>query len=398
MRILQINSVCGVGSTGRITTDLYKVLEEQGHECLIAYGRGTAPEGINSYKIGTNIDNYLHVARTRLLDQHGYGSKKATVELVKKIKEYNPDIIHLHNLHGYYLNLEVLFNYLAESNKPVVWTLHDCWAFTGHCSHFDYIGCEKWKKSCFNCEQKREYPFSFFDFSNRNYEKKKKLFTSIKNMTIITVSEWLASKVKQSFLASYPIKVVPNGIDLDIFHPSKSDFRKKYNIENKIIILSVASVWTKRKGLEYINRLAQKVSKDYQVVVVGLTDTQIKNVSSNIIAINKIENPKDLAKWYSVANIFINPSLEETMGLVTVEAMACGTPVIVSNSTALPEVINENCGIIIEKNELNNLEKYINNFMSYFRTDCINHAQNYDKRLAYQEYLNLYLLAKKRLR
>ena len=155
MKVLQINSVCGFGSTGRIATDLYKVLEEEGHECLIAYGRGTAPKGINSYKIGTNLDNYLHVAKTRLLDQHGYGSRKPTIELVKKIKEYNPDLIHLHNLHGYYLNLEVLFNYLAESNKPVVWTLHDCWTFTGHCSHFDYIGCNKWMTKCGHCPQKK---------------------------------------------------------------------------------------------------------------------------------------------------------------------------------------------------------------------------------------------------
>jgi len=176
MKVLQINSFCGYGSTGKIATDIYKVLEEQGHECLIAYGRGIAPKEINSIKIGTNFDNYMHVAKTRLFDKHGFASTKATKEFIKKAKEYDPDVIHLHNIHGYYINIELLFNYLKEANKPVIWTLHDCWAFTGHCSHFDYIGCDKWKRECSICKQKNEYPTSIFmDNSKLNYEKKKKI-------------------------------------------------------------------------------------------------------------------------------------------------------------------------------------------------------------------------------
>ena len=190
MKVLQINSVCGVGSTGRIATDLYKVLEEQGHECVIAYGRGTAPEGIKTIKIGTDFDNYMHVAKTRIFDKHGFGSTKATKEFIEKVKAYDPDVIHLHNIHGYYINIEILFNYLKEANKKVIWTLHDCWAFTGHCSHFDYIGCDKWKDECEKCPQKKEYPSSILkDNSNWNYEKKKQIFTSVNNMTIVTPSD-----------------------------------------------------------------------------------------------------------------------------------------------------------------------------------------------------------------
>ena len=190
MKVLQINSVCGVGSTGRIATDLYKVLEEQGHKCKIAYGRGTAPEGIDSIKIGSNLDNYYHVFKTRVFDKHGFGSVNATKKFIEEVKDYDPDIIHLHNIHGYYINIEILFNYLKEANKPVIWTLHDCWAFTGHCSYFDYVGCNKWKSGCYNCEQKGEYPSSkVLDNSKLNYEKKKELFTSVKNMTIVTPSK-----------------------------------------------------------------------------------------------------------------------------------------------------------------------------------------------------------------
>lgn len=338
MKVLQINSVCGFGSTGRIATDLYKVLEEQGHECLIAYGRGTAPEGINSYKIGTNLDTYLHVARTRLLDQHGYGSKKPTIELVKKIKEYNPDVIHLHNLHGYYLNLEVLFNYLAQSNKPVVWTLHDCWAFTGHCAYFDYIGCDKWKDECGNCPQKKIYPNSYgLDNSYNNFNQKKALFTRLNNLTIITPSQWLANLVKESFLNKYPIQVINNGIDLNVFKPTSSEFRKKYHLEEKKIILGVANVWNQRKGFNTFIELSSKLDEDYQIVLVGVTEKQKNNLPSNIIGINRTNNIEELAEIYTVADVFVNPTLEDNFPTVNLESAACGTPVITYKTGGSPE-------------------------------------------------------------
>ena len=174
LKILQINSVCGFGSTGRIVTDLYKVIEEQGHECVMAYGRGMVPEGFKTIKIGSNFDNYMHVAKTRVLDKHGFGSTEATKKFVEEVRKYNPDIIHLHNIHGYYINIEILFNYLRESGKKVIWTLHDCRAFTGHCAYFDYVGCNKWKNECKECPQKKEYPSSkLLDNSIWNYKRKK---------------------------------------------------------------------------------------------------------------------------------------------------------------------------------------------------------------------------------
>ena len=393
MRILQINSVCGIGSTGRIATDLYKVLEGQGHECLIAYGRGTAPEGINSYKIGTNLDNYLHVARTRLLDQHGYASKRPTLELVKKIKEYDPDVIHLHNLHGYYLNLEVLFNYLSESNKPVIWTLHDCWSFTGHCAHFDYIGCDKWMSECNNCPQKKTYPNScLLDNSYKNFRLKKKLFTMLNNLTIITPSQWLANLVKQSFLNKYPVQVINNGIDLNVFKPTQSDFRKKYDLEDKKMILGVASVWNQRKGLDTFIELSSKLNDNYQIVLVGVTEKQKNNLPSDIIAIKRTNNIKELAEIYSAADVFVNPTLEEVMGLVNVEALACGTHVITYSTGGSVECIDETCGIIVEKNNIDSLLNAIKQIQKFklAKENCINQSKLFEKNNKYKEYIKRY--------
>lgn len=396
MKILQINSVCGYGSTGRIATDIYKILEEKGHECLIAYGRGTAPKGINSIKIGTNFDNYMHVTKTRLLDKHGFGSTKVTKEFIKKAKEYDPDVIHLHNIHGYYINIELLFNYLKEANKPVVWTLHDCWTFTGHCAYFDYIGCDKWKVGCDRCSERNAYPRSLFiDNSKYNYERKEGLFTGIKNMTIVTPSKWLAGLVKQSFFSKYDVKVINNGIDLDVFKPTKSDFRKKYNLEKKFIILGVASMWDERKGLKYFLELSKCIDSNYKVVLVGLNDKQLNQLPQNIIGIKRTNSVEELAEIYSVADVFVNMSSEETFGLVTAEAMACGTPAVSINSTANPELLTDSCGFVSKKNDIRDMYNYICEVKSKgkikYQISCINHVkQCFDKKVKYMEYLSLF--------
>ena len=393
MRVLQINSVCGVGSTGRIATDLYKVLEEQGHECLIAYGRGTAPEGINSYKIGTNLDNYLHVARTRLLDQHGYGSKKPTIELVKKIKEYDPDVIHLHNLHGYYLNLEVLFNYLAESNKPVIWTLHDCWSFTGHCAYFDYIECDKWKHECRNCPQKKTYPNSYvLDNSYQNFNQKKELFTRLNNLTIITPSQWLANLVKQSFLNKYPVQVINNGIDLDIFKPATSNLKERYGISDKFIILGVASIWDKRKGLDVFLELTKYLNNDEQIILIGLSNEQLSILPADIIGISRTNNIQELVEFYSMADIFFNPTKEDNFPTTNLEALACRIPVITFDTGGSGECLDESCGAVVEKE---NIEKAIEEIrriikIKHIKEMCSNKALQYDKYQKYNEYIKLY--------
>lgn len=253
MRVLQINSVCGIGSTGRIATDIHAILAEQGHDSYIAYGRDSPLNCDTAIRIGTNLDNYVHVAKTRIFDQHGFGSKKASEDFIGKIKEVNPDVIHLHNIHGYFINVESLFRYIKEANKPIVWTLHDCWAFTGHCTYFDFVGCDCWKiEGDHKCIQKRSYPASFlFNNSRNNFNRKRKAFAGIKNLTIVTPSKWLAELVKQSFLGEYSIKVINNGIDLDVFKPTDSDFRQRFNLKNKFITLGVASTWDSRKGLSY---------------------------------------------------------------------------------------------------------------------------------------------------
>lgn len=393
MKILQINSVCGVGSTGRITTDLYKVLEEQGHECKIAYGRGVAPEGIDSIKIGSNLDNYTHVFKTRVFDKHGFGSVNATKKFIKEVKEYDPDIIHLHNIHGYYINIEILFNYLKEANKPVVWTLHDCWAFTGHCSHFDYVGCDKWKNGCNDCIQKNEYPSSkVIDNSKFNYEKKKELFTSVKNMTIVTPSKWLANLVKESFLGKYPVEVINNGIDLDVFKPTKSKFRRIYNLQDKFIVLGVASVWTERKGLKYFIELSEKLSDDYKIVLVGITEKQRKEISKKILAITKTNNVKELAEIYTASDVFLNPTLEDTFPTTNLEALSCGTPIITFNTGGSIESVNDKCGLIVKKESKEKLIRGIQKIKlnNNYKEECINESRKYNKLDRYNEYISLY--------
>lgn len=391
MKILQINSVCGVGSTGRIAANLYKILENQGHECKIAYGRGSAPDDINSIKIGSNLDTYYHIFKTRVFDKHGFESVNATKKFIEEVKEYDPDIIHLHNIHGYYINIEILFNYLKEANKPVVWTLHDCWAFTGHCSYFDYVGCNKWKNGCYNCEQKGEYPSSkILDKSKWNYEKKKELFTSVKNMTIVTPSKWLADLVKESFLGKYRVEVINNGIDLDIFKPTKSDFRKKYNLEDKFIILGVASDWTNRKGLNYFIELSKVLEDKYKIVIIGVDNNKKNKLPSNIISINRTNDAKELAEIYTSADVFINPTLEDNFPTTNIEALACGTPVITFNTGGSVESVDENTGKVVEKYDVNGLVKAIKT-LKVDRLECLNKAKLFfNKNKKFEEYVSLY--------
>jgi putative colanic acid biosynthesis glycosyltransferase len=393
VKVLQINSVCGVGSTGRIATDLYKILEEQGHECVIAYGRGNAPKEIKTIKIGTDIDNYIHVAKTRFTDKHGFGSIKATKEFISKVKQYDPDIIHLHNIHGYYINIEILFEYLKDANKPVVWTLHDCWTFTGHCAHFDYVGCDNWKEGCSSCPQKKEYPASVLINSSKwNYQKKKELFTTVKNMTIVTPSEWLKRFVEKSFLGDYDIKVINNGIDVERFKPTESDFRKKYNLQDKFIILGVSNVWIQRKGYEYFIKLSKNIQSEEVIVLVGVTEKQKRSLPNNIIGITKTNSIEELAEIYSAADVFVNLTLEEVMGLVNVEALACGTPVITFKTGGSVECVDQKCGIIVKKGDIQELITAIKilKVVNFSLEDCIKRSKLYNKNDRYNGYIKLY--------
>lgn len=392
MKILQINSVCGIRSTGRICTDLADVLERNGHECKIAYGREMVTERFRKYavRIGSDLDVKIHALQSRIFDNAGFGSKRATQKFIRWVEKYNPDVIHLHNIHGYYINIEVLFNYLAEVNKPIVWTLHDCWAFTGHCAYYSYVKCEKWKAGCCNCPQKGKYPTSnFIDASIKNWLKKKALFNKIDKMTIVTPSKWLASQVEQSFLSKYPIMAIPNGIDLDVFKPTPSNFREKNGLVGKKIILGVATAWGPRKGLDDFVALSRELDDSYKIVLVGLTEKQKNDLPDKILKISRTNNIRELAEIYTAADVFFNPSREETMGLTTVEAMACGTPAIVSNCTAVPEVIDGSCGIVVEKMNEAALKNFFHRSFSAEKLPY-KRVEMYEKDKQYAEYLKLY--------
>ena len=387
-----INSVCGIGSTGRICTDLADVLESHGHEVRIAYGRGEAPERYKriSYKIGSDFSVNTNGVKARIFDNEGFNAKANTRRFLKWVDNYNPDILHLHNLHGYYLNVEVLFNWIKlRPNMKVIWTLHDCWAFTGHCSHFDYAGCDKWKTGCYNCPQTRAYPKSYLDFSRRNYERKKKAFTGVSNMTIVTPSDWLLEVVKQSFLGGYPGRTIRNGIDLSAFKPTESDIKERLGVADKKIILGVASVWNKRKGLFDFIKFSKIIDDDYRIILVGVTREQKKALPESIIGIERTNDVHELAEIYTAADVFVNPSVEETMGLTTSEALACGTPAIVYNRTAVPEVVSERCGIVLNENTPEAIYKALGN-INFTSCDCIERAKDFDKTNKYSEYLELY--------
>lgn len=354
MRVFQINTVYNTGSTGRIAAQLKHAIESQGGECMVAFGRGAEEKEENTYKITPKWNVYIHALLTRITDRTAFYSTGYTHKLCQEIACFQPDVIQLHNLHGYYLNIGVLFEFLRKYHKPVVWTLHDCWAFTGHCAYFDYIQCDKWEYGCSNCPNRKEYPKSWKDHSNKNYLKKKELFTSLENMTIVVPSEWLKDRVERSFLRQFPIKVVYNGIDLSCFQRdiASNVIRERLEIGKKIVILGVASVWSIRKGLKLFEELADRLPDKYQIVLIGLSKKQIKETNKKIFGIERINRKEELAQFYAMSDIFINASTEETFGLTTVEAIACGTYTIVLEDTACAEIASLCGGRIVKRDSI----------------------------------------------
>ncbi len=334
MKILFINSVCGITSTGKICTELADKLTSEGHECKIGYGRlEYVPEKYKHYaiKIGNKLDVLAHVIASRIFDCHGFCSRKATQRFLEWADEFNPDVLWLHNLHGYYINIELLFNWIKKRPQmKVKWTLHDCWAFTGHCTHFSFAKCNKWKLHCNNCELKKAYPKScFLDCSYSNFEKKKELFSGIQNLLLITPSLWLANLVHESYLSVYPIEVQKNTIDLNIFHKTQGDFRKQYGLENKFIILGVANGFGKMKGIDDFISLSKLINDKTRIVLVGIKNkNELKKLPNNILGLIRTNNQKELAQIYSCADIFFNPTYEDNYPTVNLEAQACGLQVI----------------------------------------------------------------------
>ncbi len=365
MRMLIINSVCGIRSTGRICKDIADNLSSEGHEVKIAYGRETAPQECQKYavKIGSNFDQRLHGIKTRLFDVHGFGSKKATAKFLQWADEYDPDVLWLHNLHGYYINIEMLFAWIKNRpNMQVKWTLHDCWAFTGHCAHFVVAKCDKWKTQCFDCPQKKAYPSSYIkDNSKENFIRKKVAFTGVKNMMIITPSKWLGDFVQQGFLREYPIEVHYNTIDTNLFKPIPSDFRERHGLNGKKIVLGVASAWGKNKGLYDFVELSEMLDEKYKVVLVGLSKKQIKGMPENVLALGRTNSVKELAEIYTAADVFVNLSYADTFPTVNLEARACGTPIITYKTGGSPESAGEGA-IVVEQGDISAVATNIKKF------------------------------------
>lgn len=330
MRILFINSVCGVRSTGRIVTDLALQFLAQGDEVRIAYGRYCAPEQFReiSYRIGTEHDVRVAALKARIFDNEGFNALCNTKRLTEWAENYDPDVVWLHNLHGYYLNIEELFRWIkSRPQMQVRWTLHDCWAFTGHCAYFTIANCTCWKECCQDCPQTMQYPKCIFkDNSKENFRRKRAAFCDVKHMTLITPSYWLASLIKQSFLREYPVEVVHNQIDAVVFKPTYGSFRSRYGLENKKVILGVASVWDRRKGYADFLKLAGMLDDSYAVVMVGLSKSQIKALPASIICIERTDSATELAEIYTSADVFVNLTYEDNYPTVNLEAQACGTP------------------------------------------------------------------------
>lgn len=395
MKVLQINTVANSGSTGRITEGIGQEIIKKGWQSYIAYGRTANPSTSILIKIGNTIDHYLHALITRLTDRHGEGSVYATKKLISKIKKINPDIIHLHNVHGYYLNIRMLFNYLKESNKPIVWTLHDCWTFTGHCSHYEFVDCQKWQTICNSCPQKFEYPKSFFDNSKNNFIQKRELFTSLNNLYLVPVSFWLKKQLEKSFFKEIPAHVINNGIDLNEFKHTKSNLKENLGFKDKFIILGVASTWDNKKGLDVFIELSKVLNDDFKIVLIGLNQNQVNHLPHNILGKLRTESINELARYYSMADVFLNPTLQDTFPTTNLEAQACGTPVITYKSGGSPETISFETGIVVEKLDIKSLVNEINDLFinrdRFSKKELRNYAEtNFNRNVKFKEYLSLY--------
>ena len=396
VKVLHINVTANSGSHGRIAEEIGGFLIENGHECTIAYGREANKCKSGLIKIGKKADIVFHIIKTRILDRHGFGSIMATKSFIRKIDEINPDLIHLHNLHGYYLNIELLFKYLRKRNKPVIWTLHDCWSFTGHCSYFDRVNCFRWKTECYDCPNSLGYPKSWFvDNSRKNYYKKKELFSGFENLILVSPSEWLAQHLSDSYLSGYEIQVINNGVDTEKFkHVDIEEVKIKYNINHKYI-LGIASSWAERKGLQDLKRLRMILDPAIEIVLVGLTRKQINSLPAGMIGITRTENINELAAFYSGAEVFVNPTYLDNFPSVNIEALACGTSVVTYNTGGSPESVSPETGRIVQKGDIEGLKSEIEILLDMNRQTRLIYCRDratklYDSKIMSRKYFSLY--------
>lgn len=400
--LLQINTVVNRGSTGRIAEEIGVLAIDAGWDSYIAYGRQKAYSNSKLIRIGNIVDCYHHVLKTRLFDGHGLGSKKATMYLIEQIKRISPDIIHLHNIHGYYLNYPILFDYLSTTDIPIVWTLHDCWSFTGHCPYFDFVKCDKWQSECYGCIQKQKYPASWFiDRSKKNFIDKRTCFNKLGNLTLVPVSNWLNNLIKDSFLSEIKTKVIHNGIDLDTFFPHSS-IKNKLGLQNRFVILGVANIWEERKGLDDFVLLSNKVSSDVAIILIGLSKKQMQKIPNSIIGLERTDSVNQLAEYYSSADLFVNLTKEDNFPTTNIEALACGTPVVTYRTGGSIEAITPKVGFIVEKGNIDGILAAIQivktNGKEKYLSICRKHVMlNYRNTQCFYKYIDLYnsLLLKK---
>ncbi|MDD3138449.1 MAG: glycosyltransferase [Lachnospiraceae bacterium] len=390
MKVIEINSISGIQSTGRIVSNIKRELISKGHECLIAYGEQASTDIEGNYHIGSEIDRYIHALKSRLFDTTGFESIRSTKKFISCIDAYQPDVVHIHNLHGYYINVDILFEYLAKKNIPVVWTLHDCWPFTGHCAHFMHVKCYKWKNGCFDCEQTHEYPTSWIiDRSKDNYIKKKNLFTAVNNLHIVTPSKWLESVVKESFLKNAQIHVINNGVNIEIFKPGY-EMKLGEEFSDKKIVLAVSSVWTDLKGYSDLKKIQCLLDKKkYKLVVIGVSQKQQDELSrENIFSIIRTESQVELAKWYDKAFAFINPTYEDTFPTVNIESLASGTPIITYMTGGSPELVYDKCGVVVSVGDYEGMVKALDGLEKNSEL-CRSYGKNYCMLNMYKRYVEL---------
>lgn len=399
MKIALINMTC-TGSTGKIMLQIAQAARARGHEAVtfspVEFSRRkdfVPPELPNHQFWGSRREGAIHNDVGVALGVNGLLSRRGTGELIRKLEQFQPDIVHLHNLHRFCVHFPTLMGYLKKKAVPVVWTLHDCWTFTGKCPHFDMVGCDRWRTGCGRCPQLGSYPKAMVDTSAIMWRKKRAWFTGLDNLTLVTPSRWLAELVGQSFLKEKSIRVIRNGIDLSVFRPVDSDFRQRYGCEGKKLLLGVAFGWGPRKGLDVFLELSRRLDDSYQILLVGTDENVDAQLPPEIISIHRTQNQQELAQIYSAADLFVNPTREENFPTVNMEALACGTPVLTFRTGGSPEIIDSGCGAAVDRDDVDALEQQIRRICEanpFDASACVARAGQFEMTDRFEEYIGLY--------
>ena len=407
-KLLQIGSSLNSGAPGKIAEQIGLLAMAKGWDVYMAHGvRHSNPSQLKTIPMVTPREEKVHALYSLLLDRHGLGPDGKTKQLVEWIKEHKPDVIHLHNIHGHFLNYKTLFEYLVSTDIPVVWTLHDCWPFTGHCAYFDFVDCRRWKTGCYECPLKRDYPKSFFiDRSQKNYRLKKQLFAGLRRCVIVPVSDWLGDITRVSFMGKYPVHVIHNGIDLNVFRPVKTNLRQRLGIvPEKKVVLGLAAPWVARKGYHDMIRMSKE--RDFQIVMVGVSAEQKESLPKNIIAVPRTGNQQELVEYYNMADVFVNPTYSDNFPTTNLEALACGTPVVTYRTGGSPEAIADVAceledkagalryptGMVVEQGDVEGLIRSIRELRQrpINANVCRQRAvEHFDKDKCFEEYVKLY--------